>query len=214
MQLRLGTPVHCSDGGARELNDVIVDPSQRRVTHLVVQPPDRPDLGRLVPVARARGGDRDDPAIQLDCTGSEVDQFEPVHRAMYKRIGEQPDDDPDWGVGIEDVSSLPVDGGFAPGGIAAGVGPIDYDPHVITSYDVVPKGEVEVRRRSAVTSAQGDHLGHVDAFVIDDDRRITNLVLQHGHLWGKREIQVPIEAVQRIDNDKVVLTLSKDELGR
>lgn len=83
-----------------------------------------------------------------------------------------------------------------------------------TNYDVVPKGEVEVRRRSAVTSAQGDHLGHVDAFVVDHDRRITYLVFEHGDLWGKREIQVPIDAVQRIDNDEVVLSPSKDEVGR
>lgn len=214
MRLQLGAPVSLSDGHMRELGDVVIDPSQRRVTHLVVQPSDRPDLGRLVSVARARIGHGDDSAVQLDCPAAEVDQLEPVRRAMYKRIGEAPDEDPDWGVGIEEVSSLPDDGLFAPGGIAAGMGPTDYDPRVVTSYDVVPKGEVEVRRRSVVMSAQGDHLGHVDAFVVDDDWRITKLVLEHGHLWGKREVQVPIDAVDRIGNDEVLLSVSKNEVGR
>ena len=71
-----------------------------------------------------------------------------------------------------------------------------------------------MRRRSAVTSAQGDRLGHVDAFVVDDDRRITYRVSEHGHLWGKREVHVPIDSVQRINNEGVVLSLSKDEVGR
>lgn len=128
MRPRLGAPVRCFDGELRELGGVVIDPSQRRVTHLVVQPPGRPDPGLLVSVDRARPGDGDDSAIQLDCTAPERDQAEPVDRPMYKRIGELPDEDPDWGVGIEELSSLPADSGFVPGGIATGISPTDYDP--------------------------------------------------------------------------------------
>jgi hypothetical protein len=38
-------------------------------------------------------------------------------------------------------------------------------------------------------------------------------VLEHGHLWGKREVVIPIGAVARVGTDEVVLTLSKDEVG-
>ena len=58
-------------------------------------------------------------------------------------------------------------------------------------YDRVPKGEVEVRRASPVTSADGHHLGHVDGFVVDGEQ-ITHIVLEHGHLWGRRDLTVPI----------------------
>lgn len=213
MRLHLDARVRCSDGDPRELADVVIDPSQRRVTHLVVEPRDRPDLARLVPVGRARSSDRPDSEIELDCTVAELEQLESVHGAAYMRIGEQPPGEGDWAVGIEDISPVPGGGGFAPGGIDAGLGPTDYDPHVVASYDRVPKGEVEIRRRSAVTSSQGDHLGHVDGFVIDDEHRITAFVLQHGHLWGKREVLIPISAVAAIENDEVLLTLSKHEVG-
>ena len=38
-------------------------------------------------------------------------------------------------------------------------------------------------------------------------------MLEHGHLWGKREVVIPIGAVARVETDAVVLTLSKDEVG-
>ena len=38
MRLELGSPVNCTDGPFGELADVVVDPTKRRVTHLVVDP--------------------------------------------------------------------------------------------------------------------------------------------------------------------------------
>ncbi len=214
MRLQLGKEVCCSDGDARELADVVIDPATRSVTHLVVRPRDRPDLARLVEVDRARGGEQADTPIELDYTAAQLDQLDPVHTAKFLRIGEQPDADPDWDVGIEEITSMPYYGGFGPGGIEAGIGPTDYDPHITASYDRVPKGEVEIRRGSEVTSSDGERVGHVDGFVIDERHRITHFLLEHGHLWGKREIMVGVDAVARLENDEVLLTLTKDEVGR
>ena len=78
-----------------------------------------------------------------------------------------------------------------------GVGPIDGDPHVVVSYDRVPKGDVEIRRMSTVISADGQPVGHVDGLVIDDaGGQLTHVVLEHGHLWGKREVTIPIADVE------------------
>jgi hypothetical protein len=35
--LQLGSPVRCSDGPARLLSDVVIDPAERRVSHIVVE---------------------------------------------------------------------------------------------------------------------------------------------------------------------------------
>ena len=87
------------------------------------------------------------------------------------------------------------------------------DSPVSMSYDRVPKGEVELRRASAVISADGHSLGEVDGFVVDADENITHFVLERGHLWGRKEITIPIGAVARIENDVVHVALSKDEVG-
>jgi hypothetical protein len=94
-----------------------------------------------------------------------------------------------------------------------GLGAVDLDPHVMLSYDRIPMGEVEIRRASSVTSADGHHLGHVDGFVLDGEQQIAHLVLEHGHLWGRREVVIPAVAVARVETDAVVLTLSKDAVG-
>jgi len=96
---------------------------------------------------------------------------------------------------------------------AIGLEPIAYDDLVTRAYDRIPKGDVEIRRASPVTSSDGHHLGHVDGFIVATEDHIGHLVLEHGHLWGKREVVIPIGAVARVETDAVVLTLSKDEVG-
>ena len=193
---------------------MVIDTNTRRVTHLIVAPSDRPELARLVGIERARGGDERDAPIVLTCTAEELDRLEAVHHTAYLQLGDQLAEDPGRTTGIEEVSSLSSYEGFAPGGIDTGALPTDFDPHVTASYDLIPQGGVEIRRRSAVTSADGHHLGHVDGFGLDDDHRITEVVLVHGHLWGKRDIHIPMTDVATIDNDELVLSVSRDEVAR
>jgi hypothetical protein len=213
MRLELGSPVHCSDGEFGELADVVIDPIKRRVTHLVVAPQHRPDQARLVPVDRARAQAPEQTAIQLGCTIAEVTRLESVQRSAYLRLGELPMEDPDWEIGVTDVLALPYYGTMTPGGVGLGMPPIGLDDHITEVYDRVPKDKIEVRRASAVTSADDHGLGHVDGFIVDDGERITHLVLEHGHLWGKREITIPVDAIASIETDHVTLRLSRDEVG-
>jgi hypothetical protein len=38
-------------------------------------------------------------------------------------------------------------------------------------------------------------------------------VLEHGHLWGRHEIAIPIGAVAAVEDDAVELSLTKAEVG-
>ena len=81
MRLDLGSPVRCADEAFGELADVVIDPTTRRVTHLVVQP-DRPsEPARLVPVERARGGEEAEGTILLDATVAEISRLESVRES-------------------------------------------------------------------------------------------------------------------------------------
>ena len=209
MRLDLGSPVRCTDEAFGELADVVIDPETRRVTHLVVQPHQRGEQARLVPVDRARAGETSDATISLSCTIAEMSEFELVRESEYLRLGEIPVGDPDWQVGIEEPLALPPSMEMD----TLGAGAVDFDPHVMRTYDRIPMGEVEIRRASGVTSADGHHLGHVDGFVLDSEQQLAHLVLEHGHLWGRREVVIPALAVARVKTDEVVLTLSKDAVG-
>jgi sporulation protein YlmC with PRC-barrel domain len=206
MKLELGCPVSCADGDYGTLADVVVDPTTQRVTHLVVEPHGSPVAARLVPVdVAAEGGD----GLALSVTREEAGHLEPLRESAYLRLGEFPAQDPDWDVGIEETYALP----YYAGADGLGLGPVDFDPHVIETYDRVPKGEVELRRTSPVVTADGHHAGHVEGFVVDDEGHITHIVLEHGHLWGRRDVAIPIGAVGKLESDTVVLSLSKDDVG-
>lgn len=203
MRLELGSRVDCADGTYGELGDVVVDPLTRRVTHLVVEPRHEPSLARVVPVELAQPGSDASGGVALRLTREEMRRLPPAHEVAYLRLGEFPVDDPDWDVSVHQVLALP----YYPYDLEAT--PLDF----AVAYDRIPKGEVEIRRASAVASADGHHLGHVDGFVVDRDDRITHLVLERGHLLGRREVTIPIGAVAAVETDAVVLSLTKDDVG-
>jgi sporulation protein YlmC with PRC-barrel domain len=80
-------------------------------------------------------------------------------------------------------------------GIGMGVG--HHAPVVV--QDVVPLGEVEVQRGESVHALDGE-IGKVKGFLVDpDDNRVTHVLLQEGHLWGRKEVSIPISAVTGVD---------------
>ena len=204
MKLELGCAVRCTDGPFGELADVVIDPIAKRVTHIVVRPPHHANRAKLVPVGQARD---DGDAIALDCSLADVEALEPMHESQYLRVGEFPVADPDWDVGVQDVLALPLY--QEADGYATVVEP---DPHVMISYDRIPKNTVEIRRSSSVISADGHHVGHVDGFLVGVDGT-ADVVLERGHLWGKREIVIPSSAIAGVEDDAVSLSITKDEVG-
>ena len=206
MRLALGSPVRCSDAEFGELADVVMDPISRRVTHVVVEPNREHGRARLVPIGWLH--DETD-GLMLDRTTHEVRALEPVQTSEYLRLGQTPALDPEHDIGVETFLSLPLYQELD------GLGTVvDPDPHATVIYDRVPKGEVEIRRASAVISADDHGLGSVDGFVVGRDGRCGALVLERGHLWGHREIVIPFDAVERVENDVVRLSITKEAVGR
>jgi hypothetical protein len=205
MNLALGSTVRCSDGAARELADIVVDAPARRVTHLVVQPKRKHEEARLVSLELA--GEDDEGGVSLFCTAETLDGLELVREYSYLPAGQQPEENAKWDVGVEDVLVVPS------------VEPLDMaepelDPNVNLMYDRVPKGEVELRKTSSVYSADEHRVGSVNGVVVGKDGVITLLTLQRGHLWWRREVSVPVDAIASLENDVATLAVEKDELKR
>jgi hypothetical protein len=92
------------------------------------------------------------------------------------------------------------------GGMGMGMG------SQMTTEDRVPEGEVEVRRGEHVHATDGS-IGQIHGFVVDPtDHRVTHVLLDEGHLWGKKRVAIPISAVKDVSNG-VQLTLTKHEVG-
>lgn len=207
MRLELDKPVILDGEEVGKLGDLVVDPVAKRVTHLVVKPHHGDDTSHLVPIELADSAEGDDGKIALTCSRAEFEALPAVEEFTYLRLDEVKTDDPNWDVGVSDILALPY---YDSTGLA---GPVEAVGDMGVVWDRVPKGEVELRRSSRVMSADGDYLGDVDGFLVDDGEHITHFVLERGHLWGRREVTVPIGAVASVESDVVTLSLSKDEVG-
>jgi sporulation protein YlmC with PRC-barrel domain len=206
MRLEPGCSVHCAGAVLGELADVVVDPRSRRVTHVVVRPHDAFGAARIAPIELVEPGDGD--VLVLRGTPDGFAQLPEVSGLAYLGPGEVPVDDPEWEVGISTILSMPTS-------TSAGLdAEMPFDDHVELAYDRVPRGTVELAHNSAVVDSAGRRLGRVDGFTLSDDGAITHLVLEHGHLWRRRGVTVPVGAIETVGNGVVTLTLDKDELLR
>jgi sporulation protein YlmC with PRC-barrel domain len=204
-QFTIGTEVTCSDGPIGKLSRVIVDPVAEALTHLAVEPEHRPDLGRLVPLdlVDTSGGE-----IRLRCSKAEFENLDPAEDTQII-----PATSVYEGYGAGQIGYMPYygleGGGMAVPGIGGGPGAIA--PQVVAT-DSVPLGEVEIRRGDSVQATDGD-IGRVQGLVIDPgSRHVTHVLLQEGHLWGKKEVAIPISAVAST-RDGIQLTITKKQVG-
>ena len=188
----IGSHVSCSDGACGKVSRVVVDPVARTVTHLVVEPKHRLDAGRLVPLGLA---DATSGEIRLRCTLADFEELDPAQETQFlPGTPGYPGYDP------EQVLSMPY----------YGMGPGMGVPVTVT-YDTVPLDEVEVRRGEHVHATDG-HIGKVQGLVIDrNSNHVTHVLLQEGHLWGRKEVAIPIGAVTDVD-DGIRLNITRQQV--
>lgn len=203
MRLELGGAVRTADGDERVLADVVVDPGGRRVTHLVIEPEGNREAARLVALELVRAQPE---GLALTCTAEALEGMEPVSGFAYMPAEGTPVDSEEWSVGVEDVI-------VAPTYDALGLGETELDPNASVLYDRVPKGEVELRGSSDVYSADEHHLGTIHALEVADDGRLGSVALRRGHLWWKRELAIPADAIASLESDVVTLGVDKAKLG-
>jgi sporulation protein YlmC with PRC-barrel domain len=204
-EFTIGTHVSCTDGDGGQLRRVVVDPVSRKLTHLVVEPQEG-GTPRLVPVETVKSTEGGE--IALSCTREQLNAMEEAEEVHF--LSGAPGD---WPYQPAQMMSWPYYslglGGMSMGlgGIERGIGVV---PPVVTD-DNVPEGEVEVRRGESVHATDGD-IGRVQGLIVDpSNHRVTHVLLQEGHLWGRKDVAIPIDAVTKVA-DGVQLRLSKDEV--
>jgi uncharacterized membrane protein len=188
--------VECADGPCGKSVAVIVNPTTRVVTHFVVQDESFLDAEqRMVPMDEVV--ETTSESIRLRCTREQVAGME--HFRKQRFIEEQWDEPAYWAAAGEMYYAEPYATPAMP---------------LYEETERVPPGELVVHRGAWVEATDG-HVGAVGELVMDPDSgQITHLVLQAGHLWGRREITVPISAIDRVELDTVYLKLDKQAIER
>ena len=91
-----------------------------------------------------------------------------------------------------------------------GRGEPEAPPQVTVDY--VPPGAVDIRRELTVC-ATDDEIGQVQGLIVDPGgHQVTHVLLQAGHMWGRKEVAIPIGAVTKIGTMLIHLGLSKHQV--
>jgi sporulation protein YlmC with PRC-barrel domain len=156
------------------------------VTHLIVREDRAPHQEILIPMAAVTAITPD--SINLSYTRDELAQLQPFIETEYVQV-----DIPRYAGGVYYME------------------PFVYpEPFILpVKHESIPAGELAVRRGARVEAVDG-HVGRVDEFLVDPENdHITHLVLREGHLWGQKEVSIPVSGIQRIEEDTVYLNLDK-----
>jgi len=187
----LNADVECADGSVGKSTYVIINPTTQQMTHLVVKEKGFHHTERVVPVDWVVETTHD--LIRLRCTKDELAKMEPFIETHYI-LEERPRYDD---VRHNAYLMLP----YVVGKTEATLTPVEYER--------IPPGELAVHRGAHVEATDG-HVGRVDEFLVDQATgHITHLVLWEGHLWGQKEVIIPVSEIHHIEEDTVYLKLDR-----
>jgi sporulation protein YlmC with PRC-barrel domain len=178
---------------------VLINPVVDQVTHLVVREDSSPHTEYIVAVDSVTETTAD--TIRLRCSKAELDKMDPFIQTTF----------------VED--KVPYRN-YGPSGGVYGIGSYYYLPYVTHETTVqvpvehrqIPPGEFAVRRGTRVEATDG-YVGHVDEFVVNPENgHITHLVMREGHLWGQKDVIIPLSAMGDTRGDTVFLELDKHQI--
>ncbi|MCE5207700.1 MAG: hypothetical protein LLG42_05240 [Chloroflexi bacterium] len=188
IQIPLNAQVSCLDGECGQSQELIIDPKDQRVTHLVVKERTKEQIERLVPIGMISGTGEN--TISLCCNKDDLSGFEifcerdVVMRHMDNVVhGEK-----------GTYYSYPV------------------TRQIVIENKSIPKGKLSFDQNTYIEASDG-RVGKLERMLIDPNTTsITHFVVNEGSLLGPREVNVPVTAIDHFTSDAIFLNLSKKEI--
>jgi sporulation protein YlmC with PRC-barrel domain len=199
LDIPLNAKVECTDGACGRSVVVLVNPISDQVTHLVVKEEVFSKKEYIVPVDFAIETNAD--TIRLRCSKAELEKMDPFIKTTF-------------------IKENVPDRNYGDAGGMIGLGSFYFMPYVTPEKTIyvseeiqqIPPGELAVRRGTHVEATDG-YVGKVDEFIINPENgHITHLVMREGHLWGKKDVTIPLSAIGEPREDTVFLKLDKHQI--
>ena len=196
MDIPIDVEVLCTDGPGGHSSAIVLNPVTKEVTHFAVRAKGFLSDEYLVPVELIA---ESTPArISLSCSRAELAQCQPFEKTVLVGVdgAELGADNMDYALASTYVT---MPGAEYPGPMM---------PPTLQE-EQLPEGELSLHPGASVEATDG-HVGHVQEFIIDPkNNRVTHLVLREGHLWGKKDVTIPVDQIDRIEADVIYLKLDK-----
>jgi sporulation protein YlmC with PRC-barrel domain len=183
MDMHLNAHVECLDGRIGRLENIILNPKTERVTYLVVRGNDLQNTERLVPERLVREASHDTVFLSIS-----KEKFEGMKNFIQEEY-----------IPSNITLYMAEQAGWDIGTPAS----------VFVEHEAVPAGGLIVHKGAKVFATDG-HAGKVDDFLVEKKTgRITHLILLEGHLWGKKDISIPVNQIDRYEDGNIYLKIDK-----
>jgi len=189
-EIPLGANVQCSDGPCGKSTNLIFNRETYTVTHVVVENKKLPNNPtHLVPIEKVASATLKQ--ITLTCTYNDVSHMDPfIVTEMIQESGSGTA----YSSG-DDYTSQYV------------VNDTGYDS---VNVEQVPQGEMAISAGMKVQTSDDHTIGKLDELLLDPQSgAITHLQMREGHLWGKKDVSIPIADVDFADEKTVYLKIDK-----
>jgi hypothetical protein len=191
MDISIYAKVSCTDGPCGETTRVILKPTSEEITHLVINNESYPETEYLVSIKRV--AESTPKQIRLDCDLKELSEmpiFDKVEFVPSILTGYYGNPYMMWPYYAPEIGSITLE------------------------KEHIPADELSIRRGARVEAADGQ-IGRVDEFLINpDNEHITHLVMREGHLWGQKEVTIPVGQIDHYQANTVFLKLKKQEIEK
>jgi PRC-barrel domain len=186
MDIPIKADVNCSDGLFGQSTHIILMPKTEEITHIVVADRIYPEIEYLVSIDHIVYTTSE--LIGLNCTREELMKMPVFDQVMFI-----PSDNT---MGVSQYMLWPYF--YAP-----------ESAYFRIDKENIPANEIAIRRGAGVEATDG-YIGRVDGFLMEPkDDRITHIILREGHLWGHKEVFIPVDLIGHYQDNTVYLKLDK-----
>lgn len=198
MDIPINAKVYCQDKLYGHAQAIVMNPVDDIVTHVVVKEHKSPHTERLVPIDLIDASFTNN--IHLKSSESMLQSLPPFFEVEYIQTTV-----PHY---IE-ISDMAYDMAYM-------------EPIVVPEKKIIqektyhiPKDELAVNRGAKVYSTDGEAIGQVDEFLVDESgHHVTHLILREGHVLGKKDVFIPVSEIDSIDEADLHLKLDKREVEK
>ncbi len=204
MDIKIGSTVETTDGKTGHIQRIVMDPSTRQITHLVLRLGWLAPRDVVIPIRSVEEWDESRIALNID-----RDQLEHMPDFIERHFV-SPADDWEWPEGYPDETVLSLTTPSMVSGSEVNVYGAEYEPLMIEEDQNIPVGSAVIEEGMKVF-ADGRDVGEVTEVEFDHATdRVTSIVVKSSEIGGSRK--VPAERIVDIKEGEVHLALSATEL--
>ena len=207
IQFTIGALVRSTDGEVGHLIWVVADRGATPwvITHLVVEPAHRSGLGRFVPLSDVSGVDPGSGAITLTVSEKDFEQLDSAEFTEFVPGSEAYDT-----YGPAQFVTRP----YYADEVNLSGREVPETALTVPSDAPLPDGDRGVAVHAVAAHATDGAIGHVEGLIIEPGtHQVTHVLLQQGHLWGRKDVAVPLSAGRDLDDDGLQLSVTRQEVG-